>query len=122
MSRINEKLDPLKTKSLEEEIIRYRGVVREAEQVLGLKNHPGWTQILDNIENELKGIDLKLDNFENLSERQLVILLKEKKDFRRITNIVDKITDKLPGLQSELTQLEEEFSKRKEKSGTTNQF
>lgn len=119
MNKENQKQNPKMTRSLEEDVIYYRGVVREAEAILTLKVHPGWEQLLQNILRQLEIVEMDLDKFEALSERDLVLRLKERKDFRWVIALVEKVEDKLPEVHQTLADCEKALAERKAKSGIT---
>lgn len=118
MSKLNEKQDPKVTKTLEQSIIELRGAVREAEEIMTLRAHPGWTRLQDNIKAQLDDVERELDSFEALPERALVLKLKERKDFRWVIGVVDKVESKLPELHNALAGVEKQLVERKAKGAT----
>lgn len=109
----NKRANPDKTTELENEIINYRNAIREAQEVISLKDHPGWLQLQRNVKAQLDSVEEELDNFEKLDEKKTIIKLKERKDFRWMINVVDKVDEKLPTLLTAIKAIENELDKRK---------
>lgn len=118
MSKINEKTNPSMVRSLEEEVIYYRGQIREAEEIITLKMHPGWNRLKQNVQSELEKTESALDKFQTLTERELVLGMQERKDFRWMVNVIEKVEEGLPRLHQALAEAEKQLAERKAKSGT----
>ena len=119
MSTINQKPNAQITRTAEERIIELRGAIQEAEQIMSLSGHPGWQKLNENIEEQLAQTDRELDNFEKMTERQIVVSLKERKDFRWVVGLVEKLKDRLPELHQALADCEKIVAERKDKLAAT---
>ena len=111
--KINQKPNPEVTKTLEQEVIDFRHGLREAELVIGLKDNPAWQILQGNLKERLDRLDMQLDQFEKLPERELVLCLKERKDFRWMVEITDRLEEGLPKLQAALAESERRLADRK---------
>lgn len=121
MSLINQKTNPKITQSLEEQLIQHRGAIREAEDILTLEGHPGWEKLTANMKNQLAGIEISLDGFERFNETELRLMLKERKDFKWVANLVENVKEKLPALYEGLNEIDKQLTERKTKSAATAQ-
>lgn len=114
----NKRSSPGKSDELENEVISYRNAIREAQEVLSLRGHPGWEQLQRNIKSQLESVEQELDNFEKLDDKKTIIKLKERKDFRWMLNVVDKVETNLPTLLNGMKAIENELDKRKSREAT----
>lgn len=118
MSATNERQDPLITEKLEKDVIALRGSIRYAETVLQLKDNEGWKLVRADMEERLGAIEAELDNFADMTDNQIRLKLKERKDFRLLSTLVEKVELRLPQLQSELGKTQQMVIDRKRKVGT----
>lgn len=109
------------TRSLEEDVQFYRAEITKAEAILTLKAHPGWQQMKGDVLSQLESVEADLDNFEALTERALVLRLKERKDFRWMTSCVEKVEDNLPQLHQAHADAQKKLAERVAKSGAAQQ-
>jgi hypothetical protein len=112
MSAINEKKDPAKTRSLEEEQIFLRGAIREAEEVLTLRSNPGWDRVQKSLTGRLERVEEELDKFDSIDDNQIRLLLKERKDWRFVLNLTAKLEDAIPQLHDQLAGVERKLAER----------
>lgn len=109
----HKRVSPEKLDELENEAMSYRHAIREAQEVISLKGHPGWEQLQKNIKTQLESVEEELDNFEKMDEKKTIIKLKERKDFRWMMNVVEKVEEKFPALLTGMKAIENELEKRK---------
>jgi len=101
---------------LEEKRILYRQTIKEAYDIISLKGHIGWERLVKNIEEKLEETERKLDNFEKLTSDERSILLKERKDFRWMCHVVDRVEENIPQAESALSETERKIAIRESRT------
>lgn len=114
----NEKANPNITRNAEEDAQFYRREITKAEAIITLKAHPGWMELKADVVEKLGDVERDLDNFERLTERDLVLRLKERKDFRWMTTVAEKVEEKLPDLHNAYADAQKKLAERNAKSGS----
>lgn len=113
-----EKPNPAIDEKLETEIVNLRGAIHRTQDIADLKDHPGWAAINADLRDRLEQIEGELDRFESLTPEGRVIILKERKDLRLLTTLVDAAIEKVPEMYETLKQAEHKFNERKTRNGT----
>ncbi len=116
----NKKADPKIAESLEQRVLNYKSAIHKAEEILTLKEHPGWEHLSKKMAAQLERAEYELDNFEQMSERDILAKLKERKDFRLIVNALENVESEMSELYRMLSDVQVTINKRKETSGIGN--
>jgi len=115
---VSEKPNPEIDQRIEENLISLRAAVRRTESIAQLVDHPGWMAIRDDLRERLLEIEEKLERFEKMTPEERVIVLKERKDFRLLVDLVDAAAERLPELYAALKEHERRYDERKHRNGT----
>jgi len=118
MSATTVKPNPQISQSLEDRVIERRQQIAQANEILQLRENPGWNRVVSDLKDSLFILEKELDDFENLSDNRIRYLLKERKDFRLLSTLVEKVEDRLPSLHNDLAQVESKIAERKRQVGT----
>lgn len=92
-----------------------RTKIAAVEQIVGLKDHPGWQAVRGLIAEKIKATERYFDTFETMTPEQRVIFLKERKDLRYFHGIVEDFEANLPDLQralAEAIQTHDDYKRR----------
>lgn len=103
---------------LEENLISIRGAITRTEDIASLEEHPGWTAVRTDLRDRIIAVDDRLEQFEKLTDEERALLLKERKDFMLLVNLVDIAAERLPELYVQLKEAEQKLNERKHRNGT----
>jgi len=99
-----------RTESIERDIRRLSAKIHEFESILLNKDHPVLTPFIEKLKLREENVNKDLDDFEEKSEMQIKLLLKERQLVRSLTAF-DDIEGSLPYLREKLTMLKKELER-----------
>ena len=107
------KENPQVTEDMEDKLARFKIMMRRAELMGSLKEHPGWIAIQEILAEKLKSSERALDNFDKNEHRSNDLLMQERKNFKFFISIVDDFIASIPNFESAIERTEKELDARR---------
>jgi len=107
--------EKLTVQQMEDRIILFRGNITQAEKIISLRAHPGWQEIMTEVNESLERIEFALDKFEQTTKTDVerVILLKERKDLKYWANMIDNAERNLKANYEAIDRLQKEINEQR---------